>query len=275
MGVNGFAVHGAVCLAVLGSGIGAAVAGSGASGVTLADPQVLRLIQNAPAALDSYAAISLSGTFTISVNSHTVTESLSADASRDGRTGTFTVTPSVGPRIHIDIVDRRVYAVAPPSVAATTGRQWLSCQPVVPASVQPTATKDALAFLRLMPGASGPVHQVGHGRVDGVPATHYRVDIDVVRAAQQEQADGTASVTAQQVQQLQAAGITTIPFDVWLDAQHAVRRFSFAVRSSAFTMHVDFRVHGSNEVPQVTAPPAAAVAFVAPCQTLFTQLAGR
>ena len=186
MNIDGFKVHGAAVLVVLGTGVGYAVTGAGGTEVTLAGPQVLRLIQQAPAALSSYASMKMTMTMAFSNGGRTFTVREEGLTSRDGQTGTFVVhAPGGGHDIDVSFVNHTMYAPAPaghyPFVA---GKRWLS---YVLASKRPTRSavpsgNDALAFLRLMPGATGPVRVVGHERIDKARTTHYRVTIDVLTA---------------------------------------------------------------------------------------------
>src|SRR3954465_6946538 len=89
MRINGFVVHGAVTVAVFASGVGAVVAGTGGGSVTLAGPQVLRLIQNAPAALSTYPAVKMSFKISVSGQGRHFSSSAHGLISPDGKQGTF------------------------------------------------------------------------------------------------------------------------------------------------------------------------------------------
>ena len=269
MRIDGFKVHGALALAVLGSGIGAAVAGSGSSGVVLASPQVLRLIQQAPAALDSYPAVSMSMTIRISGHGQQGDEEATGTSTPDGRSGTFTLSlPSLGTYLDFELLNGRMFAHREGS------RQWLSCtlNPAQTSPASPTGA-DWLAYMRLMPGATGPVRVLGHSTIDGVKTTHYRVDINIAQAMEAAAARQGTSVDESKVQQLQQLGVTTLPVDAWLDDQHAMRQFAFSMHVEGVSMSVKMRISGSNQVPTVTAPSPADVTVVAPCQLMVQQLA--
>src|SRR6478752_5935389 len=91
MRINGFVAHGAVTAAVFASGVGAAVAGAGGGSVTLAGPQVLRLIQNAPAALSSYPALNMSMKLTFRGNGKSFSVDEHGLLSPDGKSGRLDV----------------------------------------------------------------------------------------------------------------------------------------------------------------------------------------
>src|SRR5438270_13878443 len=90
MRINGFVLHGTVAVAVFASGVGAVVAGAGGGSVTLAGPQVLRLIQNAPAALSSYPAVNMSFKISMSGQGQHFSSTTHGLISPDGKQGMFT-----------------------------------------------------------------------------------------------------------------------------------------------------------------------------------------
>ena len=262
MRINGFLVHGAVTAAVFASGVGAAVAGAGGGGVTLAGPQVLRLIQNAPAALSSYPAVK--ETFKISISGQgqhfsSTTEGL---VSPDGKEGVLStgLPNGLGP-LTFTVVDNTMYLRASTQAAALLGKRWVGLRVSKGSTWSPNQTgvgADGLGFLHLMPGATGEVQNLGHSRIEGVPTTHYRVSIDLQKAVAAEPAElRTASVD-----QLQAAGITLEPVDVWLDQQGAPRQMSWAAPIQSVRATFELRMSGSDKPVQATAPPASDVHFV-------------
>ena len=268
MTIDGFKVHGALALAVLASGVGAAIAGSGSSGVVLAGPQVLRLIQQAPAALDSYPALSMS--MTIRSSGHGQQEvDATGTGTRDGRVGTFSMeVPGAGTYLDMRIVDGRLFA------RRNGSQHWLACAPNASQGAAPTPTgTDALSYLRLMPGATGPVRVEGHATIDGVKTTRYRVTIDLAQAIQAAAAREGTTVDQDKIDALQQLGIKTLPVDAWLDQQNALRQFAFSFHLQGFSMSFKMRIRGTTTVPTVTAPSPADITVVAPCQLMVQQLA--
>ena len=268
MAINGFKVHGALVLAVLSSGVGAAIAGGGSSGVVLAGPQVLRLIQQAPAALDSYPALKMTMTIRISGNGRQGDEDMAGTSTPDGRTGTFEMSiPSLGKYLDFELVGGRIYG------HRAGARQWLACT-LSAAQTTPSSTgTDGLSYLRLMPGATGPVRVMGHAKIDGARTTRYRVDIDVAQAIEAAAARQGTSVDQSKMEELKQLGITTLPVDAWLDDQHALRQFAFSMHAQGISMSLKMRLRGSNTVPTVSAPSPTDVTVVAPCQLMVQQLA--
>ena len=274
MKLDGFKVHGAAVLVVLGTGVGYAVAGAGGTEVTLAGPQVLRLIQQAPAALSSYPSMKMTMTMTVSGNGQTVNVHEDALMSHDGKTGSFVVRPPGGGQdIDFFFVDHTIYAPAPAGhYPAIAGKKWLSY-----VSAQPTATSmptgnDALAFLRMMPGANGPVRVVGHDTIDHARTTHYRVTIDLFKAIAAEPAELR---NADAVAELQRSGATTMPIDIWLDGQHAPRQIAFGLSFGRGSMHTKLRFRGSMTPLTVSAPDPAVTDQVTDLQQFFELAAGR
>jgi hypothetical protein len=77
-----------------------------------------------------------------------------------------------------------------------------------------------LAWLR---DVSGHVATLGHPTMNGSPTTHYRAQVDVARAASNMGADAnTASAVAQTLG-------STLPVDVWIDAQGRLRQMKAAL----------------------------------------------
>ena len=271
MRINGFVLHGAVTVAVLASGVGAVVAGSSGGGVTLAGPQVLRLIQNAPAALSSYPAVKMSFKISVSGQGRHLSSSTHGVISPDGKRGTFvTSLPNGLGNLTFEAIDKTMYVHASPRAAASLGKQWVGLTLTTPsgwAPNQPSVGTDGLGFVHLMPGATGEVKNLGTARIEGVRTTHYRVSIDLQKAAAAEPPEmRTGSVS-----QLQAAGVTTEPFDVWLDHEGAPRQMSFSFDVQSVRLDFQLRLSGSTQPLELTAPPASDVYFVTSSAELFQQ----
>lgn len=257
-----------MALAVLASGVGAAIAGGGSSGVVLAGPQVLRLIQNAPAALDSYPALSI--TMSLQVSGHGQGDvTFAGTGTPDGRSGVFHLeSPSLGSYLDMDVANGRIFA------RRSGSHSWFSCTMTPADTAGPSATgTDGLAYLRLMPGATGEVRVVGHATIDGVRTTRYRVNVDLDRALEAAAARQGTTVDQAKLDSLKQLGITTLPVDAWLDEQNALRQFTFSMHVQGVSMSLKMRLRGSNTVPTVTAPAPTDVTVVAPCQLMYQQLA--
>jgi len=263
MQVNGFVVHGAVAAAVFASGVGAVIADTTASGgVTLAGPQVLRLIQNAPSALAAYPSVKLTLSMSLSGNGQHATFEEHGVVSPDGKSGRVRLDlPNGAPSITFLGVGDAMYVPASQQSVATLGKHWIGLHLTRDAnagSLTAPSGSDAMTYLRLMPGATGEVKVLGHPTVDGVRTTHYRVTVDVLKAYQHlppELQNGAGS-------QLQQLGVTTIPVDVWLDAQHALRQEKLNLSTHGVSADLTIQLAGSTTPVDVVAPTASDVYFV-------------
>jgi hypothetical protein len=262
MRINGFVVHGAVTAAVFASGVGAVIAGGASGGVTLAGPQVLRLIQNAPTALSSYPSVKLTMKLDLSVNGRGQTVNETADISPDGKSGTFSVhLPNGAGTLSALAVDNTIYMRASQQTVGIFGKRWVGLSISAPSQATPAQApsgNDALSFLHLMPGATGQVQQLGHDKIDGARTTHYRVTIDIAKA---EQSMPPAFHQAS-VGQLAALGITTLPLDVWLDEDNKLRQEKLSIDAQHEHFAMQLRLSGSSSPVNVTTPPASDVHFV-------------
>ena len=115
--------------------------------------------------------------------------------------------------------------------ALPQGKQWLKLD--LDDARQPAAGIDLERHARREPDAGGrarlaaarrrPVTEVGTETVDGVETTHYRVSIDLDRAA--KHASGPTQDALQGV--IAQSGVTTLPLDVWVDENGYVRKVSY------------------------------------------------
>lgn len=258
----------ALAAVVFSIGVGAVIAGGGSSGATLAAPEVLRLVRNAPAALSTYPALRINGTFTVSFSGRTVHETLLAITTPDGRTGIATITlPSIGTHLTTIVAGGKLYAQLPNS-----GGHWGACQASSSGigglnAGAATAGSDPLAYLRLMPGAAGGVTAKGHATIEGAQTTEYQVSIDLTQVLQQLQQQGSnpAAVTVDQLRQL---GLTRMPYDVWIDEQKQIRQFAFQLRAQGFNFKARLRIAGASTAPTVTEPAVSDVTNFPTCQDL-------
>lgn len=114
-------------------------------------------------------------------------------------------------------------------------------------------------FLEYLRAHGGSATKVGTEELDGVQTTHYRGSVDLSDALAKLPAAERASAEAM----LEQAGISSIPFDAWIDAQHRVRRLqmSFAVKSAQTSVQITigFSDYGQS-IPPVAAPAGPQVA---------------
>lgn len=104
------------------------------------------------------------------------------------------------------------------------------------------------------------VRDVGSGTVDGAPATHYRVTIDMAKALQSAKTRCPGGPVGQNLQNV-AGRIHFQPMDVWVDGQDRVRRVHFVetvpVQSKSITTDMTMDLSDFGTPVQVSAPPAA------------------
>ncbi len=73
------------------------------------------------------------------------------------------------------------------------------------------------------------VSRIGSATVAGVPATEYRAQVSLDKAAARAQAKGGAKAAQAFRQEIKALGTATFPVDVWVDAHHLVRQIRYHV----------------------------------------------
>jgi hypothetical protein len=110
----------------------------------------------------------------------------------------------------------------------------------------------ALSYLR---GASR-VREVGSESVGGVHTTHYKVTVDLERAAAKSTGPERESLN----RVIQASGVRKLPLDVWVDGNGYVRKVEYAQRSSAGSkpVRVTMTLHDYGAPVSVKPPPASA-----------------
>ncbi len=147
-------------------------------------------------------------------------------------------------------------------VAASAGIPGLSSLLNNPASSNPA---QMLQYLRAV---SGGVRRVGTEMIDGRTTTHYRARIDLQRypslAPPAQRAAARQAITALE----RLSKTTSFPVDVWIDAQHLVRRMGFVIRETApstgpslqSAFRIDFTDYGPQAAPSF--PPAGQVTNV-------------
>jgi hypothetical protein len=106
------------------------------------------------------------------------------------------------------------------------------------------------------------VTEVGKEQVRGVDTTHYKAtaSVDALLANTAESQRETQRKT------MSDAGITSVPVEVWIDADGLTRRMRFDMQGSSAAFKgevgVEFEFYDFNATPAVEAPPAAEVISV-------------
>ncbi len=190
----------------------------------------------------------------------------SIDGAQDGSVATGEMQVAGGTTLQILLVGGSYYEQLPDM---PPGKTWVQLAPADlqaagynPAGLQKQSSGQALAFLE---STSDDVRQVGKETIDGVAATHYRLDADISKLAQRNGALSPALL-----EQVEGLLGSTLPMDVWIDGDQHVVRTTYSVNLAhspklpkgmpahgTLSFQIDISDYGS--VPTVTAPPAAGV----------------
>lgn len=179
--------------------------------------------------------------------------------------GQLTMTvKAAGQQIPVDtVVTGDVFYMRSPAFARTIGRgkQWIKLDLAKLAkqrgvdlggllNASPTPN-NALAYLQ----GADQVEKVGSQKVGGVDTTHYRVRVDVGKAAQK--ASGSARSSLEGVR---ASGVQKLPMEVWVDPNGYIRKVSYeehAGRQQA--AKVTMELHDFGTRVSIKPPPGASV----------------
>lgn len=162
---------------------------------------------------------------------------------------------------------RTVAGVLYMKTPATNGdERWLASPLPKGANATPLLQTDPSSYLELMRAVSSEVEEVGREEVRGVQTTHYRFEIDPRKV---ESPIGQFSVS-----DLSAAGIATLPLDVWVGDDDLPRRIRMALGAPDSDIEIDIEMYDYGKPVNVEAPPADLVQRVASAEELIAQ-AGR
>ncbi|HEX5119470.1 MAG TPA: hypothetical protein VFW65_30135 [Pseudonocardiaceae bacterium] len=153
--------------------------------------------------------------------------------------------PSLG-NMETVLVNGTMYVKLPAQLAnlmGSTGKPWtkfdLGADNPLSASLGSTADVAAQAdpTKLLQQIAAGTITKVTHGTVNGVAATHYTITVDVAKMVAAQSGDQAEE------QALQQLGVTSVPFDIWVDSNDLPLRI---------VTHVAYAEPGTNQSEQVT-----------------------
>lgn len=119
------------------------------------------------------------------------------------------------------------------------------------ANANPTPAS-ALEYLR---GASR-VRTVGTDSIQGVDTTHYKVTVDLERAA----ARSTGSTRRSLRRVIQTTGVKKLPVDVWIDGKNYLRKLAYAQPAGNGSVRISMELHDYGPPITVKPPPASSVA---------------
>ena len=173
----------------------------------------------------------------------------------------------------VDVVTlKSAFYVHIPSLAAQAGgagKEWLridldkltksSTGGISPSQATKTSPTKALAALK----GSISVHKVGSTKVRGASTTQYRVSVNATKAVKSLV---PKSQQAAQLKSLKAAGLATVPVNVYVDSSGYVRRLQLALKnvksqgSAPASISVTVDIYDVGTSVKVSAPPASKTA---------------
>jgi hypothetical protein len=125
-----------------------------------------------------------------------------------------------------------------------------------------TSLSDPTRVLQYLQGASTGVHKVGAATVRGVATTHYAATVSLARLEQLQPRNAAAYKSLSST-----TGLTSLPVDVWVDAQGRPRRVATTMditkgAAAGSRTAVTEDVYDYGVAVSVTAPPAGEVTDV-------------
>ena len=154
------------------------------------------------------------------------------------------------------------YMRSPAFAQASQGKEWIKLDLAKLAEQQgvnlgglldasPTPT-NALAYL----GGTSDVKKVGAELVRGAKTTHYRVTVDLHRAA--DRARGSERAALRQV--IAQSKLKTQPLDVWIDGNGYIRKVNYLEHAGGRqTAEVAMELHDFGKPVSITPPPKSSV----------------
>jgi hypothetical protein len=215
--------------------------------------------------------LSSSGTFGISGNG---TYSTTAKA------GQFSMTlnglPELGTATIAEVATSRAAYLKPPAQFASHlpgGKQWIELDysdiakmngiPGISSLLSGNSQMaDPSQFFKYLEADASSVKSLGQAKVDGASTTHYRVVLDLQKAASSLPKNEAAVVSKYLPKVAAQLGTSSLPIDVYIDNSQLIRRMalSFATTPQGTTVHVrsavqvDFPSYGAQPTPAT--PPA-------------------
>jgi len=118
-------------------------------------------------------------------------------------------------------------------------------------------------LLQYLKATSGSVELVGGGRVRGVATSHYRAAVDLGKVADVLPSSDRGQLHAALAKLIAQAGTSKIPVNVWVDAQHLVRRLTLALSLSTggqpAQVNMTMELYEFGPTPSLNPPPAGEV----------------
>lgn len=126
-----------------------------------------------------------------------------------------------------------------------------------------SAEADPAQLLEYLGAHGGSVTTVGSETLDGAHTTRYRVSVELSKVAEALPPSERGAAKAVLQELASQAGLSSIPFEVWIDGQQHVRRIatnlSVEVIGQRLGMQMTVNLSGFGQTPTVTAPAASEV----------------
>lgn len=107
-------------------------------------------------------------------------------------------------------------------VVLPRGKRWLAFHDRDAAALSSLSQQDPAQILEFL-RATAEIEELGSETVRGVRTTHYKAEVDLDRVVDHARPDQRERVR-QVVDQIERAGIDTMPLEVWVDSENLVRR---------------------------------------------------
>jgi hypothetical protein len=254
---------------VLAAGVAASFAVDSGTALPQAGGRVLALIQKSSLRLEQYPSVSVQMRISVEGNGQKVSIDGSGAFDPRSRNGTFSesLPQGLGTFQAINLGSTMYAKVDPAHIALAGGKHWVGLSV---AGINQQNPGTSLGYLRILAGAHGTVSVVGHDTIDGAATTHYRVDIDPAEAAKRVPPQFRTGPD-----QLAAAGIHSIPVDVWLDGSGLPRQEEIRASAHGVTSEISLHLRGSQDRLHIRAPAPADVLTVTSLADLMPYVINR
>ena len=174
----------------------------------------------------------------------------------DGRTTASDLTVSAaGRQIEVRVIGKRSWVKLPGM--QRNGKPWTlvsttSSDPTIRAmatTMQSTQSMTSLTSFLMLVKATTKFAVKGADTVDGTPATHYALTVDLTKA-------NLPGAIGQAVQQ---AHVTAVPVDLWTDSRNRPVRVSETITVGGQTVSIDVRMSEFDKPVTIAPPPAGQV----------------
>jgi len=123
------------------------------------------------------------------------------------------------------------------------------------------ASNDPTQALALLKGVSSDIQEVGAEQVRGADTTHYKVTLDLRKAANQQ----SPAAKKQFARVLEQAQVRSVPADVWVDGEGRLRKMRYAMKlrpngaTGSVTVRTAMELFDFGTTVTVARPPASQV----------------